>query len=414
MNKSRQELLQAARRKLAQGKYSVEQREQILRTLDLLLELAQGDEKTEENARATAKLFSNFTHHHNLVAIIQQQAAEMDALKRIMVNLTSSLQMQVVLETIVTEAMRLIKDAKDAHIFLYQDDTLKFGASLNSEGQRNQIYSMPRPNGMTYNVARTRQAIVAEDLRTHALFANAPQGWAGSIVGMPLMLGETVVGVMNMARWSIGGFSKSELRLLELLADQAALAIMNARLHQAVALQAMSDTLTGLPNRRALDARLENDVQRAARYGHQFAVLMIDLDGFKIINDTFGHGVGDEVLHQYAQFLACSQRSSDFLARYGGDELMMILPETNMEAAKQVAEHIKDRMTTFEVRLPDGTKRRLSVTGGIAIYPIHAQSASDLLRSADEALYRAKRQQRGGFVMAGTNPATPDAPNPQA
>ena len=141
---------------------------------------------------------------------------------------------------------------------------------------------------------------------------------------------------------------------------------------------------------------------------------MIDLDGFKIINDTFGHGVGDEVLHQYAQFLACSQRSSDFLARYGGDELMMILPETNMEAAKQVAEHIKDRMTTFEVRLPDGTKRRLSVTGGIAIYPIHAQSASDLLRSADEALYRAKRQQRGGFVMAGTNPAPPDAPNPQA
>ena len=147
MNKPRQELLQAARRKLAQGKYSVEQREQILHTLDLLLELAQTDEKTEENARASAKVFSNLKHQHNLVAIIQQQAAELDALKRITVNLTSSLQMQVVLETIVTEATRLIKDAKDAHIFLYQDDTLKFGASLDSEGKRNQIHALPRPEG---------------------------------------------------------------------------------------------------------------------------------------------------------------------------------------------------------------------------------------------------------------------------
>jgi diguanylate cyclase (GGDEF)-like protein len=165
----------------------------------------------------------------------------------------------------------------------------------------------------------------------------------------------------------------------------------------------MSDTLTGLPNRRALDARLENDVQRAARYGHQFAVLMIDLDGFKAINDTYGHGVGDDILRQYAQFLACSQRSSDFLARYGGDELMMILPETNKEAARLVAENIKKRMTKFEISLPDGTKRGLSVTGGIAIYPTHAQSASDLLRASDEALYRAKRQQRGGFLMAGAD-----------
>ena len=410
MDKSRQELLQVARRKLAQGTYPVEQRELILHTLDLLLELARSDEKTEQNARFTAKLFSNITDHHNLIAIIQQQAAELDALKRITVNLTSSLQMQVILETIVSEATHLIKDAKDAHIFLYQDGVLKFGASLNSEGKRNQIYSLPRNDGMTYTVARTRQAVVVENLHNHPLYVNAPQDWAGSIVGIPLMTGETVVGVMNMARWSVGGFSASELRLLGLLADQAALAIMNARLHQAVANQAMSDTLTGLPNRRALDARLENDVQRAARYKHQFAVLMIDLDGFKSINDTYGHATGDEILHQYAQFLAHSRRSSDFLARYGGDELMMILPETNLEAAKLVAEDIKTRMTEFEICLPDGTKRGINITGGIAIYPIHAKSASELLRASDEALYRAKRQARGSFQVAEI--ATGDQPDP--
>lgn len=400
MDKAQQELLQAARRKLEQSQYTVEQREQILHTLDLLLELARSDEKTEENARSTGKLLANVTNHRNLVAIIQQQAAELDALKRIMVNLTSSLQMQVILDAIVSEAMHLIKDARDAHIFLYQDGKLHFGASLDSEGKRNAIFSMPRSNGMTYTVASTRKVIMVEDLRKHPLFTNAPPDWAGSIIGLPLMINDSVVGVMNMARWSTGGFIPSELRLLGLLADQAALAINNAHLHQAMANQAMSDFLTGLPNRRALDARLENDVQRAVRYNHKFAVLMMDLDGFKTINDTYGHSVGDEILHQFAQFLDKSQRSSDFLARYGGDELLMILPETDIEAAISVTDHIKKRMNDFEFSLPDGTTRNLSLTGGIAIYPTHAESASDLLRAADEALYRAKRKARGTFFIA--------------
>lgn len=400
MDKSQQELLQAARRKLERGQYTVEQREQILRTLDLMLELARSDEKTEENARSTTKLLANVTNHRNLVAIIQQQAAELDALKRITVNLTSSLQMQVILDAIVSEAMNLIKDARDAHIFLYQDGKLRFGASLDSTGKRNIIFSLPRPDGMTYMVARTRQVIIVENLRKHPLFENTPSDWAGSITGIPLMISESVVGVMNMARWSAGGFTPSELRLLGLLADQAALAINNAHLHQAMANQAMSDFLTGLPNRRALDARLENDVKRAFRYKHKFAVLMMDLDGFKAINDTYGHSVGDKILHQFAQFLARSQRSSDFLARYGGDELVMILPETDIEAAILVASHLKERMSAFEVSLPDGTMRNLSVTGGIAIYPTHAESASELLRAADEALYHAKRKTRGIFLVA--------------
>jgi diguanylate cyclase (GGDEF)-like protein len=400
MDKSQQELLQAARRKLEHGQYTPEQREQILRTLDFLLELARSDEKTEENARATAKLLANITNHRNLVAIIQQQVAELDALKRITVNLTSSLQMQVILDAIVNEAMHLIKDARDVHIFLYQDGALRFGASLDSEGKRNVIFSLPRPNGMTYTVVHTRQAVIVEDLRKHPLFVNAPADWIGSIIGLPLMIDENIVGVMNMARWSTGGFIPPELRLLNLLADQAALAINNARLHQAMAYQAMSDSLTGLPNRRALDARLENDVQRAARYNRNFAVLMMDLDGFKAINDTYGHGVGDDILRKYAQFLANAHRSSDFLARYGGDELLMILPEADADTAQLAAEQIKQRLAEFEISLPDGKTTKLSFTGGIAIYPTHAQSASDLLRAADEALYRAKRKERGTFLMA--------------
>lgn len=400
MDKYRQDLIQAARHKLERAHYSVEQRELILRTLDLLLDLAHADERTEENARSTSRLFANITNHHNLLAIIHEQGDELNSLKRITVNLTSSLQMQVILDAIATEALRLIKNARDVHIFLYQDGQLQFASSLDSDGKHSRSYTTPRRNGLTQTVVQTRQVIVVDDISRHPLFHNAPPGWTGGIVGIPLLLGGNVVGVMNMTRWSSDGFDPSELRLLGLLADQAALAIMNARLHSQVSNLAMSDALTGLPNRRALDARLEEDVIRSTRYHHEFAVLLMDLDGFKAINDTYGHSTGDDVLRQYAQFMVKQPRASDFLARYGGDELLMILPETNLQSALLVAEHIRERMSAFEVALPDGTTRALGISGGISIFPDHAVSASDLLRAADEALYHAKRTSRGSFFVA--------------
>ncbi|PWH13360.1 MAG: hypothetical protein DDG60_10385 [Anaerolineae bacterium] len=400
MNQSIQALLQIAREKMSKARYTAEQREQTLRLLSLLLELAAEDERSEETARATAKLLSNVTRHHNLFALIQQQAAELEALKRISVNLASSLQLQAVLDRVVSEAMHLIKNPQSVHIFLYEQGVLRFGASLDAEGNRNRILSLPRPEGLTYTVARTKQTILVEEMQGHPLFKTAPPDWKGPIIGIPLKSDETVVGVMNMSLRPGRQFSPAELRLLDLLATQAAVAIVNARLHQVMSKEAMSDMLTGLPNRRALDARLENEVQRAERYGHQFAVLMMDLDGFKAINDTYGHDVGDRVLRDFARFLAEGKRSSDFLARYGGDEMTMIMPETDGNSAVQLAESIRQRMEKFQPVLPDHAKPHLGISGGIAIYPNHARTASDLLRAADEALYRAKRHARGTFLVA--------------
>jgi diguanylate cyclase (GGDEF)-like protein len=398
MIKSRQELIETARQKLQDGRLSGEQRESILQMLNLMVEMADKDGGGALNS--TAKLLANATHHYNLLAIIQQQAAELDALKRITLNLTSNLQLQGVLDAVVTEAMHLINDANDAHIFLYQDGQLKFGASLDAKGVRNQLFAMPRQDGLTYSVARGKQTIVIEDMRNHPLFSKTTTQMDGTITGIPLMMGETVIGVMNMSRVSVGGFTPTEMRLLELLADQAAIAVINARLHLAVSTQAMSDTLTGLPNRRALDARMDNEVQRSVRYGRSFAVLMMDLDGFKSINDTWGHLFGDLVLYELAQFLNGNLRSTDFLARYGGDELTMILPESDINAANQVGEKIHERLATFQITQPDGSPRNLGISGGIAIFPRHGRTASDLLRAADEGLYRAKKHARNTFLMA--------------
>lgn len=363
---------------------------------DGLLDVDAGAQYEQTAEVLSSRLFS----HHNLLGVIRQQAAELDAVKRLSYNLTTNLELQTVLDNVVTEAMQLVKSARNAHIYLYQNNQLRFGASLDGQGLRNKELWPPRPDGITYRAAHSKEIIMIEDLRLDPLFANLPDDWSGSLISIPLMMADSVIGVMNLSRWQVGSFSPAEQRLLKLLADQAGIAVINARLHEAVSRQALSDTLTGLPNRRALDRYIDHQVSRTNRTGRAFAVLMMDLDGFKAVNDTWGHAVGDHVLHDIAAFLNSISRASDFLARYGGDELCMVLPETTVDVAAQVAENIRKRFSGYASFLPDGSACRLGISGGIAIYPTHARSAADLLRAADEALYRAKKHARGSFQVA--------------
>jgi len=204
------------------------------------------------------------------------------------------------------------------------------------------------------------------------------------------MMSGLVVGVMNLVRSQVGEFSSSEIRLLTLLADQAAIAIQNASLHQTVNQQARRDMLTSLPNRRALDERLDQAISQSNRSRHPFSVVMMDLDGFKTINDTYGHEAGDDVLQQLANSLMQSLRSTDFLARYGGDEMTLVLPDTDLPQAAHVARKLQTQLQSLVIRLPDGQTTTLDVSGGIALFPKHADTAPGLLRAADEALYQAK------------------------
>jgi diguanylate cyclase (GGDEF)-like protein len=335
-----------------------------------------------------------------LLSLLKQQTEELEALKKLSINLTSSLDLPDVLDAVVTEAMRLIDKARDVNIFLYKNNRLSYGAALDSDGTRNKPWSKPRSNGLTYTVARGGETIIVEDMRDHPLFENTPPDWTGSIIGIPLKFSENVVGVMNLSRSTTGGFSTSELRLLGLLSDQAAVAISNASLHQLISRQAYSDTLTGLPNRRALDERLEDEVASARRNTYSFAVIMMDLDGFKSVNDTYGHSTGDDVLRLVFNQMARGVRNTDFLARYGGDELTLILTQSDMSSAQIVASKIAETMQKLAYKLPDGKNLELGISGGIALYPIHGRTGPNLLRAADAALYHAKKYQRGSFQIA--------------
>ncbi len=397
----RVEILERARRSLREkNRLSRAESEELLQLINILIGHAQQNSSVITPDNETRGKVSSTDSYAALLASLRQQADELDTLKKLSLNLTSSLDLHTVLEAVVTEAMRLMKNASNVHIFLYTNEKLEFGASLSQDGIRNVPTSMPRNDGLTYAVARSGQQIVVKDMSNHPLYADAPETWAGSIVGIPLKTNNHVVGVMNLSRSMPGDFIPSELRLMGLLADHAAVAISNASLHQLVSKQAYSDSVTGLPNRRALDEKLEREVSQAKRVGYSFAVVMMDLDGFKNVNDTYGHAVGDQVLRAVFTHLAAGLRSTDFLARYGGDELTLILCQTEPSAMRIVVEKIIEKIGNFYFDAPGGNKIHLGLSCGIAVYPVHGLTASGLLRAADEALYRAKKHQRGSFTIA--------------
>ena len=399
-------ILTQTRKSLEQGNLSSTEKEELLKLLDVLLLSLKQHSLPEEWENESRTLAENLISSRALLALAKQQADELDALKKLSHNLTSNLDLPTVLDAVVREAMLLVKNARAAHIFLYINNKLEFGSALDTSGERNKAFSEPRKNGLTYTVARTGETIMIEDMKVHPIYKDAPPEWSGSIVGIPLKIAKRVVGVMNVSRDHEGQFPPLDLHLLSLLANQAAVAISNASLLQTLSKKAYSDTITGLPNRRALDERLDAEIINSRRTGSSFAVVMMDLDGFKRVNDTYGHEVGDLVLRAVFNVVAVGIRSSDFIARYGGDELTLILHESDIRASKLVTDKILENLAKFTYRAPDGSGIKLGISGGVAIYPSHGRTAPALMRAADAALYNAKKHYRGTFqgAKAATGP----------
>jgi diguanylate cyclase (GGDEF)-like protein len=153
---------------------------------------------------------------------------------------------------------------------------------------------------------------------------------------------------------------------------------------------ATHDALTELFNRRECYARLKEEIKRSTRYGHIFSVMIIDLDFFKDVNDTYGHVVGDKVLKLIADMISKEVRPVDQVARYGGDEFILVLPETPMSSAVTLAERIRSVIAETVIPLAYGDSTSLTVSIGIACFPTDGQSVNDLISAADNMLYAAK------------------------
>lgn len=190
-------------------------------------------------------------------------------------------------------------------------------------------------------------------------------------------------------------FHSEEIGLIQALTPQIGLAMENSRLYRELLSQATTDVLTGLANRRQLDDWLAGEIYRSRRYGRVFSVLMIDLDHFKCYNDTYGHEMGDLLLKQVASIFKKNLRTGDWPARYGGDEFVVILPETDINGASCIARRLQNAVA--EITLPPSNADscpKITLSVGIASFPGSAESPSSLLHCADQALYRAKQRGR--------------------
>jgi len=171
------------------------------------------------------------------------------------------------------------------------------------------------------------------------------------------------------------------------------------RLEEDLRAQAATDPLTGVPNRRSFEATARREVERARRYAKPFAVLALDIDHFKRINDTYGHDVGDIVLKRLSQICLEKLRVTDFLARLGGEEFAMLLPETDIDAAATLAERLRTAIATTPIATPKGALP-ITVSLGVAQYAPNEPTIDAALKRADEALYEAKHSGRNKVVVA--------------
>lgn len=196
-------------------------------------------------------------------------------------------------------------------------------------------------------------------------------------------------------------------QLVVTLTEQVALALTNLKLRDTLLNQSIRDPLTGLFNRRYMEETLERELRRAERTRLPLGVVMLDLDQLKRLNDTFGHEAGNVLLGELGGLLKMQVRSSDIACRYGGDEFLLIVPDTPLETVRQRTEALRLAIKQLNVRYGDRPLGVVTVSGGVAVFPEHGTTAQALLGAADRALYRAKTEGRDRMVTADTPAVDP-------
>src|SRR5215207_1096871 len=246
---------------------------------------------------------------------------------------------------------------------------------------------------------RTRRAMSAHGPGVHAL----------SIGLRSLVDGPEYLGAISIARHGVA-FSREEEDLLEYLAGQAVISIENASLHEAVEREAVTDELTGLANVRAFLSTLDRELERGRRFDTPLGLIMLDIDDVKRVNDSYGHQQGDEVLAQVAAVVRDQTRELDIAARYGGEELAVILPQTGASGAELLAKRMRAAVELLQVPRVGG-KGTLSVTAsfGVAAMPDSARERGGLIAAADAALYAAKRAGKNRVERAAMPLAEPSS-----
>jgi len=218
-------------------------------------------------------------------------------------------------------------------------------------------------------------------------------GWIRSFIGAPIKRKDKLLGFLNLDAATPNFFETKHLSRLQALANQAAIAIENAQLFKEMEKLAITDSLTGLYNRRFFFAFAENEIERSKRYNKNLSIIMMDIDHFKKVNDSFGHQIGDQVLKEIADICLSILRKVDLMCRYGGEEFAVLLPETEGAEAAHAAERMCTAISSLRLKNEKGDVS-VSVSIGVAELDSSRGSFEKLLAAADTALYTAKETGR--------------------
>lgn len=320
------------------------------------------------------------------------RVGELELLDRTARALGSSIELPQVVATVARETVRAIPAAEAmalVHRGAARETDRLVVDSYERDADRHARVVVERDHGEIGRVLRLEAPVRRGELDASVSAGAAGGAAARSWLGVPVRLHGACEGVLAVHSRQPNAFTEADERLLGSLALQVGAALANAHLYE----MAMVDGLTGLFVRRYFDARLDEEIERARRYQTPFAVAMVDLDDFKQLNDVHGHLAGDRVLREIASVVRTEIRGVDTAARYGGEELALILPGTELVAALVHGERLRNAIGARRVAAGDGGPV-LSITAsiGIAAYPDSGSaSAEELLRRADRALYRAKR-----------------------
>ena len=218
---------------------------------------------------------------------------------------------------------------------------------------------------------------------------------------IPMMAQSEALGILHLVQPDSAPMPEAKLRLAVAMAEHVAMALSNLRLHETLRNQSIRDQLTGLFNRSFMEESLEIELRRAVRTQHSFNVIMMSLDNFQLLSDSFGLDVGDSVLRRAGVLIQTSVRKGDIACRYSGQTYAAILPQTTLEVGRKRAEILRDLARTLEVKYQNEQVAQITVSIGLAVYPDHGQTAEALLRSVEAALNRA-RNSGGNCVVVAT------------
>jgi diguanylate cyclase (GGDEF)-like protein len=336
--------------------------------------------------------------------------SELGILHDVAKALTSSLNLDSILQTIMEKVAAYFRP--DTWSLLMTDDEhreLYFAIAVGDASESLKSVRLRIGEGIAGWVAKYGEPLVVPDVSKDERFApridELTQWKTKSILCVPLASKNRILGVIQLINVDMSSFGKDQFMLLQALADYAAIAIDNARAVEKIQELTITDDCTGLYNARHLYNTIEAEVYRSNRFSYEFSVLFLDLDRFKLVNDTHGHLVGSR-LYEIGATIKSRLRLIDYAFRYGGDEFVVLLPQTAKQSAMVVARRLLEIMRTTMFHVGDNLELNVRASMGVAGFPDDAKNAHDLIRCADEMMYTVKNTTRDGIALCGHGPMT--------